>query len=80
MELFPNPHKNLIIGADGKKYARYPIRTHVITPEDKDLAPLVEKYVKEHLKPGDVVFMGEKAILKGRLNLLLDNKNKIWDT
>ena len=62
MELSPNPKKNLVIEVNGKKYARYPIRTHVITPEDKDLAPLVEKYVKEHLKPGDVVFMGEKAI------------------
>lgn len=62
MELNPNPKKNLVIEIDGKKYARYPVRTHVITPEDKDLASLVEKYVKTDLESGDFVFMGEKAI------------------
>ncbi len=67
MELSPNAGKNLIIKVDNKKYARYPIKTHIITPNDK-IADVVEKYAKEHLKPGDIVFIGERsvAISQGR--------------
>lgn len=67
MELPPNPGKNLIIEVDGKKYGRYPVKTHVITSNDK-MADVVEKYAKEHLKPGDIVFIGERsvAISQGR--------------
>lgn len=68
MELSPNPGKKLIIQIDGKEYARYSIKTHLITPGDKDLAVVVEKYTKEFLRAGDIVFIGEKtvAISQGR--------------
>lgn len=67
MELLPNPGKNLIIEVEGKKYARYPIKTHIITPKDNYLEVVV-KYAKEHLKPGDIIFIGERslAISQGR--------------
>jgi F420-0:gamma-glutamyl ligase-like protein len=68
MELLPNPGKNLIIEIDGKKYARYPIKTHLITPKD-NIVDVVEKYAKKYLEKNDIVFIGEKsvAISQGRV-------------
>ena len=62
-----NPGKKLIVEVQGKKYARYPIRTHILTPKD-DIVKVVESYAKKYLKPGDVVFIGERcvAVTQGR--------------
>jgi len=62
MELLPNPKKNLIIVVNGKKFARYPVKTKLITPEDKDISLVIEEYVKKYLQPGDIVFVSEKAV------------------
>lgn len=61
MELSPNPGKNLIIDVNGRKYARYPLRTHVLGPSD-NIVETVERYVKEYLQKGDTVFMGERSV------------------
>ena len=61
MELFPNSGKNLIIEIESKKYARYPVKTHLITSKD-NIVDVVEKYIKEHLKRDDVIFIGEKIV------------------
>lgn len=61
MELSPNPEKNLIIEISGKKFARYPVKTHLISGED-NIADVVFKYAKPYLKEGDVVFVGEKVV------------------
>jgi hypothetical protein len=65
--LKPNTGKNLEITINHKKYARYPIKTHIITAED-DIVQVVEKYVKPHLKPNDLIFISERivAISQGR--------------
>src|SRR3989344_2388106 len=62
MELNPNPGKNLIIEVDGKKFARYPVKTKLITPEDKDISLIAKEYVSLHLFPKDIVFISEKAV------------------
>jgi len=62
MEPKPNPGKNLIIEVNGKKYARYPIRTHLITEKDKDYSEIIKKYAGDFLKPGDIVFIGERSL------------------
>lgn len=61
MELNPNPKKNLIIELGGKKYARYPVKTHLITPSE-DFSKVVLQYVKEFVQPEDIIFIGEKAL------------------
>lgn len=68
MELLPNKGKNLIVEVNGKKFARYPIKTKLITPKDKDISVIVNEYAKPHIKPGDIVFISEKvvAITQGR--------------
>lgn len=68
MQLFPNPGKKLIIEVNGAKYARYPVKTKLITEEDKNPALLVKKYLEGILEKGDVVFISEKiiAIIQGR--------------
>lgn len=70
MELTPNPGKNLTIEINGKKYTRYPIKTHIITPKD-NIVELVENYTKRYLQPGDIVFIGERsvAVSQGRTYL-----------
>lgn len=62
MEIVPNPEKSLLIEVNGRRFNRYPIKTKLITPEDKNIAPIVEEYVQPHLKPGDIVFISEKAV------------------
>ena len=56
-----NEGKNEIIEVDGVKYQRLAIRTHVITDKD-DVCDVIEKYAKPYAKPGDIVFMTEKAV------------------
>lgn len=62
MEILPNNGKNLIIEVDGRKFARYPVRTKLITLQDKDISIVVEAYVKKYLHPEDIVFVSEKAV------------------
>ncbi len=67
MYLKPNPGKRLYIDVDGEKWARYPVRTHVIKPGE-DIVDVVLKYVSPYLQKGDIVFVSEKvvAISQGR--------------
>lgn len=60
--LKPNKEKNLTIEVDGRKFNRYPIKTKLITPEDKDFVAIVEEYTKNYIQSGDIVFISEKAV------------------
>jgi F420-0:gamma-glutamyl ligase-like protein len=62
MNLSSNPGKKLIIEVQGKRYARYPVRTHLITEKDRDYAEIIERYAKDCLEPGDIVFIGERSL------------------
>ncbi len=63
-----NPNKKLVVEIDGQKYARYPVRTDLITPKDKNPAQVIKKYIQGIVRAGDIVFVGEKviAIMQGR--------------
>ncbi len=63
----PNPGKALVIEVDGARWARYPVRTHVVKPGE-DLEALVRRYVAGSIRPGDYLFVSEKivAIAQGR--------------
>src|SRR3972149_2474733 len=50
-----------IVELNGKKYKRLPIQTHKVS-FGEELAPLLEKYVKTHLKKGDWVAISEKVV------------------
>ncbi len=67
MPFQPNEGKNLVIDTDFGKFARYPVRTHVITKDDV-LEDVLDKYVKDYVQPGDTIIMSEKivAISQGR--------------
>lgn len=60
-ELVPNEGKQEIIEVEGKKYARYPIKTHVITENDK-IPDVAEQYAKQYLQDGDILFISEKSV------------------
>ena len=68
MQLEPNKEKSLVIEVGNRKFARYPIKTKLITPEDKDIAKIVEEFASPHIQAGDIVFISEKtvAITQGR--------------
>lgn len=68
MNLEPNKGKNLVIEVDGKKFERYPIRTKLITPEDKYIVKIIEEFAGKYVERGDIVFISEKsvAITQGR--------------
>ncbi|WP_144872575.1 coenzyme F420-0:L-glutamate ligase [Microbacterium sp. 1.5R] len=62
-----NDGKALEASVDGKKYARIPLKTRVVMPDD-DLDAIVTEYAKEAVQPGDLLFVTEKivAITQGR--------------
>lgn len=68
-EFKANPGKKLDINVGGATYERLPVRTRLITTNDKDIMPLIDEYVTPYVKPGDMVFVSEKvlAITQGRI-------------
>jgi F420-0:gamma-glutamyl ligase len=68
MELLANPGKNLTIEVKKVKYARYPIKTHLITPQDKNPIQIIDQYTRGLIQKGDIIFISEKiiAIIQGR--------------
>lgn len=67
-ELRPNKGKNLEITVNGRAYLRLPVKTPLITQQD-DILDLLQKYLAPHLKPGDIIFVSEKAltVTQGRI-------------
>ena len=63
----PNPGKNLVIKVNNNFFLRLPIKTKIITPEDK-LEAIIKKYLSVGLEENDIVFFSEKiiAILQNR--------------
>ncbi len=53
---------NKPIEVDGGRYDRLLVKTRLITMVDDDLLPLIEEYAGPHLKPGDMLFVSEKAL------------------
>ncbi len=74
-DIKPNLHKQLIRNIDGINYARYPIKTHVVQPNE-NIIELIEKYLKPYLAAHDVIFISEKmvAITQGRSISIKDIK------
>ncbi len=56
-----NPGKSLVRTVDGVDYLRIPVKTHLITKDD-DMADVVQKYPKDQMQPGDILFISEKAV------------------
>lgn len=56
-----NPEKNENVVVDGVTYRRLCIKTHVITDKD-NIIDVVEKYAAPLAKPGDIIFITEKAV------------------
>lgn len=62
-----NEGKALETSVDGKSFARIPLRTRVVMPND-DIDAIVTEYAKDAVRPGDLLFVTEKivAITQGR--------------
>ncbi|KAA0960898.1 MULTISPECIES: coenzyme F420-0:L-glutamate ligase [Microbacterium] len=62
-----NEGKALETRVEGKTYARIPLRTRVVMPND-DLDSVIAEYAKDAVQPGDLLFVTEKivAITQGR--------------
>ncbi|CAH0179335.1 hypothetical protein SRABI76_01491 [Microbacterium oxydans] len=62
-----NDGKALETSVDGTRYARIPLRTRVVMPDD-DLDAIITEYAKDHVQAGDLLFVTEKivAITQGR--------------
>ncbi|MBI4098849.1 MAG: coenzyme F420-0:L-glutamate ligase [Candidatus Magasanikbacteria bacterium] len=66
-ELQPNQGKHVEIDVADARYARFPIKTRVITDHDA-MERIVTEYAAPHLQPGDFLFISERvvAITQGR--------------
>jgi hypothetical protein len=75
-DFVPNPGKPLEMEVAGTTYLRLPVRTRLITLDDKDLMPLLEEYIEPYLRPGDLIFISEKVltITQGRVIDMSDIK------
>lgn len=64
----PNEGKVLTRSVAGTNYARIPLKTHLVLPNES-LDALVEKYAKPVLQEGDLLFVSEKivCITQGRI-------------
>lgn len=60
-ELTNNEGKNEIIEVDGVSYRRHPIRTHVVTDQDK-INEVCATYAAPSMVEGDVLFISEKCV------------------
>jgi hypothetical protein len=71
----PNPGKNLEMQVGDATYLRLPIKTDLITEKD-ELLPLLEKYLKDRVLPGDIIFVSEKVVCvtQGRIINMNDIK------
>lgn len=67
MDFQPNEGKELTREYKGAIYARYPIKTHVITDKD-DIVAVAKQYAGPYLQSGDTLFLSERvvAISQGR--------------
>lgn len=70
-----NPGKKLVISVEGVRYARYPIKTSVISDKD-DMVAVSRKYAKRNLINGDILVISERvvAITQGRM-ITIDSIN-----
>jgi hypothetical protein len=59
--LQPNKGKQLNVDVNGESFARYPIRTHVVTPGE-DLMKIIEDYLIPYAQNGDTIFISEKMV------------------
>lgn len=77
--LRPNKGKKLIIDTDNGRFARYPVKTHVVKKGD-DLKEIMDTYVKPYLTEGDGIFLSEKmvAISQGRAWDIDEIKPGFW--
>lgn len=66
-EFQPNTGKKLTVSYGGRSYARYPVRTHIITSQD-EIVSVCRAYAAAHIRPGDYLFVSERvvAISQGR--------------
>lgn len=60
---------NKPIDVDGTNYDRLLVKTRLISLADMDILPIIKEYAGRHLKPGDMLFVSEKAltITQGRV-------------
>lgn len=61
MQHSANPGKNLVRTVEGVDYQRIPLKTHLITKDDK-MEDVIHKYAKDFMQSGDILFISEKAV------------------
>ncbi len=70
MELGANPGKQAEIKVNGKRFARYAIKTHFVEIGE-DLDGLLRRYVLPHYQAGDILSMSEKVVALCQGDVLL---------
>ena len=69
--LLINENKNCEREYNGEKYARYAIRTPLITKND-NIVDVARTYAAEHLEQGDILFFSEDGRRQNVLYPVLD--------
>ncbi len=74
-----NPGKKITIMLNGITYARYPIKTHLVSKTD-NLFSVLDTYVTKELQKKDILVVSERivAIMEGRSYLLSEITPGFW--
>lgn len=76
LDLKPNEGRKIQIEVDGKKYDRYPIKTHFVKMGE-DYIELVRNYALPYYQAGDILSFSEKVISLCQGDVLLKSEMKI---
>lgn len=72
----PNEGRKIQVQVDGKKFDRYPIKTHFVKMGD-DYIELIRNYALPHYQEGDMLSISEKVISLCQKDVLLKGDLKI---
>jgi len=74
----PNKGKNLVINIGNESFARYPVKTHIITPGE-DLIKIIKDYCLPYAKTGDIIFISEKMVaITQKRSIPIDDIKPSW--
>jgi len=74
--LKPNHGKKLTVVVHGKRYARYPVKTHLLQIKES-LLPFIEKYTLPYYKKGDWMALSEKVVTISQGRVVHESQVKI---
>ncbi len=76
INLQPNKSKKLTVIVHGKRYARYPVKTHLLQIKEP-LLPFIKKYALPKIKKNDWIVLSEKMVTISQGRVIHESQVKV---